>query len=86
MPAQVLTKRRVKRRQQRQRFVSKNAKRKVRSVRKHRKTAKKVMRGGVFDKPVPIQSEIYLDGQQNNPCITLTTSKNRFGFSFPEYG
>ena len=49
MPSsQVLTKRRVKRRQQRQqqRFVSKNAKRKVRSVRKHRKTAKKVMRGG----------------------------------------
>jgi hypothetical protein len=45
MPSlQVLTKRRVKRRQQR--FVSKNAKRKVRSVRKHRKTAKKVMRGG----------------------------------------
>jgi hypothetical protein len=47
MPSQVLTKRRVKRRQQ-QRFVSKNAKRKVRSVRKHRKTAKKVMRGGLF--------------------------------------
>jgi hypothetical protein len=40
------------------------------------------MRGGVFDKPVPIQSEIYLDGQQNNPCITLTTSKNRFGSNF----
>lgn len=46
--SQVLTKRRVKRRQQRQRIVSKNAKRNVRSVRKHRKTAKKVMRGGVF--------------------------------------
>lgn len=46
MPSQVLTKRRVKRRQQRQRIVSKNAKRNVRSVRKHRKTAKKVMRGG----------------------------------------
>ena len=47
MPSsQVLTKRRVKRRQQRLRLVSKNAKRKVRSVRKHRKTAKKVMRGG----------------------------------------
>ena len=46
MPSQVLTRRRVKRRQQRQRLVSKNAKRKVRSVRKHRKTAKKVMRGG----------------------------------------
>jgi hypothetical protein len=48
MPSQVLTTRRVKRRQQRQglRLVSKNAKRKVRSVRKHRKTAKKVMRGG----------------------------------------
>jgi len=47
MPSQVLTKRRVKRRQQRLRLVSKNAKRKVRSVRKHRKTAKKVMRGGL---------------------------------------
>ena len=46
MPSQVLTKRRVKRRQQRQRIVSKNAKRNVRSVRKHRKTAKMVMRGG----------------------------------------
>ena len=46
MSSQVLTKRRVKRRQQRLRLVSKNAKRKVRSVRKHRKTAKKVMRGG----------------------------------------
>ena len=46
MPSQLLTKRRVKRRQQRLRLVSKNAKRKVRSVRKHRKTAKKVMRGG----------------------------------------
>ena len=46
MPSQVLTTRRVKRRQQRLRLVSKNAKRKVRSVRKHRKTAKKVMRGG----------------------------------------
>ena len=46
MPSQVLTKRRVKRRQQRLRLVSKNAKRKVRSVRKLRKTAKKVMRGG----------------------------------------
>ncbi len=46
MPSQVVTKRRVKRRQQRHRLVSKNAKRKVRSVRKHRKTAKKVMRGG----------------------------------------
>lgn len=48
MPSQVVTTRRVKRRQQRQRFVSKNAKRKVRSVRKHRKTAKKVMSGGVM--------------------------------------
>ena len=48
MPSQVVTTRRVKRRQQRQRFVSKNAKRKVRTVRKHRKTAKKVMRGGVM--------------------------------------
>jgi hypothetical protein len=47
MPSQVLTKRRVKRRQQRLRVVSKNAKRKVRSVRKHRKTAKKVMKGGM---------------------------------------
>ena len=46
MPSQVVTTRRVKRRQQRLRLVSKNAKRKVRSVRKHRKTAKKVMRGG----------------------------------------
>ena len=46
MPSQVVTKRRIKRRQQRLRLVSKNAKRKVRSVRKHRKTAKKVMRGG----------------------------------------
>ena len=51
MPSQVVTTRRVKRRQQRLRLVSKNAKRKVRSVRKHRKTAKKVMRGGVFDNP-----------------------------------
>ena len=51
MPSQVVTKRRVKRRQQRLRLVSKNAKRKVQSVRKHRKTAKKVMRGGVFDNP-----------------------------------
>ena len=48
MPSQVLTKRRVKRRQQRLRVVSKNAKRNVRSVRKHRKTAKKVMRGGDY--------------------------------------
>ena len=48
MPSQVVTKRRVKRRQQRQRIVSKNAKRNVRSVRKHRKTAKKVMRGGML--------------------------------------
>ena len=44
MPSRVVTKRRVKRRQQR--LVSKNAKRNARSVRKHRKTAKKVMRGG----------------------------------------
>jgi hypothetical protein len=51
MPSQVLTTRRVKRRQQRLRLVSKNAKRKVRSVRKHRKTAKKVMRGGLFENP-----------------------------------
>ena len=87
MPSQVLTKRRVKRRQQRLRLVSKNAKRKVRSVRKHRKTAKKVMRGGgLFDKPVPIKSEIYLEGQQNTPCITITTTKNenilRSNFNF----
>lgn len=74
MPSQVLTKRRVKRRQQRLRLVSKNAKRKVRSVRKHRKTAKKVMRGGA-----PIQSKIYLEGEQNNPCITLNISKDTFG-------
>lgn len=45
MPSRVVTKRRVKRRQQR--LVSKNAKRNARSVRKHRKTAKKVMRGGL---------------------------------------
>jgi hypothetical protein len=81
MPSQVLTKRRVKRRQQRLRLVSKNAKRKVRSVRKHRKTAKKVMRGGA-----PIQSKIYLEGQQNTPCITITTTKNenilRSNFNF----
>jgi len=32
--------------------VSKNAKRKVRSVRKHRKTAKKVMRGGGYSKTI----------------------------------
>ncbi len=46
MPSRVVTKRRVKRRQQR--LVSKNAKRNARSVRKYRKTAKKVMRGGLF--------------------------------------
>lgn len=48
MPSQVVTKLRVKRRQQR--LVSKNVKRKartVRTLRKHRKSAKKVMRGGV---------------------------------------
>ena len=54
MPSRVVTKRRVKRRQQR--LVSKNAKRNARSVRKYRKSAKsvksaksanKVMRGGV---------------------------------------
>jgi hypothetical protein len=84
MPSQVVTTRRVKRRQQRQgqRFVSKNAKRKVRSVRKHRKTAKKVMRGGVFDTPVPIQCNIYLEGNQDTPGITLTTSKNRFASNY----
>jgi hypothetical protein len=59
MPSQVLTKRRVKRRQQRQRLVSKNAKRKVRSVRKHRKTAKKVMRGGGLFGSTPIDWQIY---------------------------
>ena len=52
MPSQVVTTRRVKRRQQRLRLVSKNAKRKVRSVRKHRKTAKKVMRGGGYSKTI----------------------------------
>ena len=31
---------------------------------------------------MPIQSEIYLEGQQNNPCITLTTTKNRLGSNF----
>ena len=61
MPSQVLTKRRMKRRQQRHRLVSKNAKRKVRSsVRKHRKTAKKVMRGGLFGRPTPIDWQIYM--------------------------
>jgi hypothetical protein len=47
MPSRVVTKRRVKRRQQR--LVSKNVKRKartVRTLRKHRKSVKKVMRGG----------------------------------------
>ena len=47
MPSRVVTKLRVKRRQQR--LVSKNVKRKartVRTLRKHRKSARKVMRGG----------------------------------------
>lgn len=46
MPSRVVTKRRIKRRQQR--LISKNAKRNARSVRKYRKTARKVMRGGLF--------------------------------------
>ena len=60
MPSRVVTKRRVKRRQQR--LVSKNAKRNARSVRKHRKTAKKVMRGGnlrttsEYDTPVYVST------------------------------
>lgn len=74
MPSQVLTKRRVKRRQQRLRLVSKNAKRKVRSVRKHRKTAKKVMRGGA-----DIKSDIFLEGKSDTPVIKLNISKNMFG-------
>ena len=36
------------------------------------------MRGGA----PPIKSEIYLEGQPNNPCITLTTSKNIIGPNF----
>lgn len=49
MPSRVVTKRRVKRRQQR--LVSKNVKRKartVRTLRKHRNSVKKVMRGGIM--------------------------------------
>jgi hypothetical protein len=78
MPSsQVLTKRRVKRRQQRLRLVSKNAKRKVRSVRKHRKTAKKVMRGGA-----DIKSDILLEGNPNTPVIKLNLSKDTFGSTY----
>ena len=78
MSSQVLTKRRVKRRQQRLRLVSKNAKRKVRSVRKHRKTAKKVMRGGgkniyygiMYDSiPLVIDSDYFQRYTQENNKI-----------------
>jgi hypothetical protein len=53
MPSRVVTKLRVKRRQQR--LVSKNVKRKartVRTLRKHRKSARKVMRGGLLNATV----------------------------------
>ena len=83
MSSQVVTKRRVKRRQQRQRLVSKNAKRKVRSsVRKHRKTAKKVMRGGG---PIWSQSFSVVDKSPGKDLIkrdnvfTLSVSKPMFG-------
>jgi hypothetical protein len=79
MPSQVVTKRRVKRRQQRLRLVSKNAKHKVRSVRKHRKTAKKVMRGGwpkkiyfgiIYDKiSIVIDSKLFDNHQGDNNKI-----------------
>ena len=57
MPSRVVTKRRVKRRQQR--LVSKNVKRKartVRTLRKHRKSVKKVMRGG--GKPINVNVKL----------------------------
>ncbi len=83
MPSQVLTKRRMKRRQQRHRLVSKNAKRKVRSsVRKHRKTAKKVMRGGG---PIWSQSFSVVDKSPGKDLIKrenvfkLSVSKPLFG-------
>ena len=72
MPSRVVTKRRVKRRQQR--LVSKNVKRKgrtVRTLRKHRKSVKKVMRGG----EPPIIHEIFLADTPSTPVIKLTISK-----------
>jgi hypothetical protein len=86
MPSQVLTKRRVKRRQQRLRLVSKNAKRKVRSVRKHRKTAKKVMRGGagfnwtkvfnVQDQISCINPEIAKEPEVREDVFTISIKKS----------
>ena len=81
MPSQVLTKRRVKRRQQRLRLVSKNAKRKVRSsVRKHRKTAKKVMRGGENEKiKVYYLKNINVEKSNYNrmACLILRVEKSK---------
>jgi hypothetical protein len=94
MPSQVVTKRRVKRRQQRLRLVSKNAKRKVRSVRKHRKTAKKVMRGGIGFEWNQAFSVIDFDVfEKNNPdkgkiprvrddVFTLLVKKNMLSNSY----
>lgn len=84
MPSQVLTKRRVKRRQQRIRLVSKNAKRKVQSVCKHRKTAKKVMRGGGFkwtkvfdikDKISSINPEFEKEPEVRKDVFTISINK-----------
>ena len=78
MPSRVVTKRRVKRRQQR--LVSKNVKRKgrtVRTLRKHRKSVKKVMRGG----EPPIIHEIFLANNNVSPVITLTISLPKGIFS-----
>ena len=78
MPSRVVTKRRVKRRQQR--LVSKNVKRKgrtVRTLRKHRKSVKKVMRGG----EPPIIHEIFLADKPSTPVIKLTISLPKGIFS-----
>lgn len=76
-----MTKRRVKRRQQRQRLVSKNAKRNVRSVRKHRKTAKKMMRGGMFGKPhAAIAAEHASEMQDYNDHTSAPKLKNGVAF------
>ena len=83
MPSQVLTKRRVKRRQQRQRIVSKNAKRNVRSVRKHRKTAKKVMRGGMTS----AQIHDFAEDQEgyNGSSNSRSTPEYKYGTAYVLY-
>jgi hypothetical protein len=79
MPLRVATKRRVKRRQQR--LVSKNAKRNARSVHKLRKTAKKVMRGGLFGrfewkKDFDVLDYVSQRGRIRNNVFTLSVTKN----------